>query len=73
MSSPPIDHETPVQGALIIHPEREGRGGARSAQARLEEAEGLALALDLEIRRGETLLLEGVGGGFTWGSVLLDF
>ena len=52
MSSPSIDHETPVQGALIIHPEREGRGGARSSQARLEEAEGLALALDLEIRRG---------------------
>jgi 3-oxoacyl-[acyl-carrier-protein] synthase III len=22
---------------------------------------------------GETLLLEGVGGGFTWGAVLLDF
>ena len=28
---------------------------------------------DGRIRRGETLLLEGVGGGFTWGSVLLDF
>ena len=52
MSSPSIDHETPVQGALIIHPEREGRGGARSSQARLDEAAGLALALDLEIRRG---------------------
>ena len=38
----------------------------------------LPLALDAgvrdgRIRRGETLLLEGVGGGFTWGSVLLDF
>lgn len=24
------------------------------------------------IRRGDTLMLEGVGGGFTWGAVLLD-
>jgi 3-oxoacyl-[acyl-carrier-protein] synthase-3 len=24
------------------------------------------------IRRGDTVLLEGVGGGFTWGAVLLD-
>lgn len=26
-----------------------------------------------QIRPGDTLLLEGVGGGFTWGAVLLDF
>jgi len=25
-----------------------------------------------KIRRGDTVLLEGVGGGFTWGAVLLD-
>ncbi|TRZ92889.1 MAG: 3-oxoacyl-ACP synthase, partial [Rhodocyclaceae bacterium] len=25
------------------------------------------------IKRGDTLLLEGVGGGFTWGAVLLRF
>jgi 3-oxoacyl-[acyl-carrier-protein] synthase-3 len=25
------------------------------------------------IRRGDTLMLEGVGGGFTWGAVLVDF
>ena len=35
-----------------------------------------ALALDHAVRSGqvkpgETLLLEGVGGGFTWGAVLL--
>ena len=41
-------------------------------------AASIPLALDAgvrdgRIRRGETLLLEGVGGGFTWGSVLLDF
>jgi 3-oxoacyl-[acyl-carrier-protein] synthase III len=26
-----------------------------------------------KIKKGETLMLEGVGGGFTWGAVLLDF
>ncbi|MCU0973737.1 MAG: hypothetical protein MUF80_07265, partial [Burkholderiales bacterium] len=25
------------------------------------------------IRRGQHVLLEGVGGGFTWGAVLLRF
>jgi 3-oxoacyl-[acyl-carrier-protein] synthase-3 len=23
------------------------------------------------VKKGETLMLEGVGGGFTWGAVLL--
>ena len=41
-------------------------------------AASIPLALDHGVRsgqvqRGQTLLLEGVGGGFTWGSVLLDF
>ncbi|HMN94295.1 MAG TPA: beta-ketoacyl-ACP synthase III [Hydrogenophaga sp.] len=41
-------------------------------------AASIPLALDQgvrsgRIRPGHTLLLEGVGGGFTWGSVLLDF
>ena len=41
-------------------------------------AASIPLALDVavragRIRRGHTLLLEGVGGGFTWGAVLLDF
>jgi len=26
-----------------------------------------------QVRRGDTVMLEGVGGGFTWGAVLLDF
>lgn len=39
-----------MQGALVIHPDREGRDGARHPEARLEEAVGLALALDLEVR-----------------------
>ncbi len=41
-------------------------------------AASIPLALDVAVRsgriaRGDTLLLEGVGGGFTWGAVLLDF
>lgn len=41
-------------------------------------AASIPLALDHAVRAGQiqagqTLLLEGVGGGFTWGSVLLEF
>ena len=41
-------------------------------------AASVPLALDAAVRsgkvkKGDTLLLEGVGGGFTWGAVLLDF
>ncbi|MFN9747045.1 MAG: beta-ketoacyl-ACP synthase III [Betaproteobacteria bacterium] len=41
-------------------------------------AASVPLALDVavrdgRIRRGDSVLLEGVGGGFTWGAVLLDF
>ena len=39
----------------MIHPDREGRGSARHPGARLEEAAGLALALDLEVR--ETMVV----------------
>ncbi|KQW71597.1 GTPase HflX [Phenylobacterium sp. Root77] len=50
MTSKSIEREAPPQGALVIHPQRDGRDSARSSQARLDEAVGLALALDLEIR-----------------------
>ena len=41
-------------------------------------AASIPLALDVAVRsgkvqRGNTLMLEGVGGGFTWGAVLLDY
>lgn len=41
-------------------------------------AASIPLALDAAVRdgrigRGQTVLLEGVGGGFTWGAVLLRF
>ena len=41
-------------------------------------AASIPLALDAAVRggkiaKGDTLMLEGVGGGFTWGAVLLEF
>ncbi len=41
-------------------------------------AASIPLALDHAVRqeqvkKGDTVMLEGVGGGFTWGAVLLDF
>ena len=41
-------------------------------------AASIPLALDAAVRdgrvqRGQKILLEGVGGGFTWGAVLLEF
>lgn len=41
-------------------------------------AASIPLALDVAVRdgrvkRGDSVMLEGVGGGFTWGAVLLDF
>jgi len=41
-------------------------------------AASVPLALDVavksgRVRRGDTVMLEGVGGGFTWGAVLFDY
>src|SRR4029079_12476388 len=41
-------------------------------------AASIPLALDVagkdgRMKAGDTVMLEGVGGGFTWGAVLLDF
>ena len=41
-------------------------------------AASIPLALDLAVRdgrikKGDTLLLEGIGGGFSWGSILIEF
>ncbi|MCK5911128.1 MAG: GTPase HflX [Caulobacter sp.] len=48
-----IDHAAPILKALVIHPVRQLRGQAaseaRDPNSRLEEAVGLAVALDLEV------------------------
>ncbi len=54
MTSKFIDHSAPVITALVVHPVRASDSDARDPQARLEEAVGLALALDLDVR--ETLI-----------------
>jgi GTP-binding protein HflX len=57
-----------VQGALVIHPDREGRGTSRGAEARLEEACGLALALDLDVRDGLIVTLRKLTPATLFGS-----
>jgi GTP-binding protein HflX len=45
-----VDWRPDIQAALVIHPARPGHAGLRSPEARLEEAVGLAEALDLQVR-----------------------
>ena len=51
--------------------EADAKAGTR-LQANSELALDAAIR-DGRIRRGQKLMLEGVGGGFTWGAVLLQF
>ena len=53
---------------LIVTVDEHGNTSAASIPLALDVA-----VRDGRIRRGHTLLLEGVGGGFTWGAVLLVF
>jgi GTPase len=51
-----IDHAVPLIRAIVIHPERSGFGASESSRQsveRLEEAVGLARALDLDVRAEE--------------------
>ncbi len=52
---------------LVVTVDEHGNTSAASVPLALDTA-----VRDGRIRRGDTVLLEGVGGGFTWGSVLLD-
>jgi 3-oxoacyl-[acyl-carrier-protein] synthase-3 len=53
---------------LIATVDHHGNTSAASIPLALDEA-----VRDGRIRRGDTLMLEGVGGGFTWGAALLDY
>ena len=44
-----VDRSAPVQRALVIHPTRPAQADSRDPAARLEEAAGLAMALDLVV------------------------
>ena len=53
---------------VIVTVDRHGNTSAASIPLALDEA-----VRDGRIQSGHRLLLEGVGGGFTWGSVLLQW
>ena len=56
MTSKLIDHSVPLIRAIVIHPD--GRSeSSRQAEERLEEAVGLARALDLDVRAEEIVRL----------------
>ncbi|HAC02005.1 GTPase HflX [Brevundimonas naejangsanensis] len=59
MTSKLIDHAVPLIRAVVIHPDRRG-DNARHASERLEEAVGLAQALDLDVRAQEIVRLRSV-------------
>jgi GTP-binding protein HflX len=66
-TSKSVDREAPVQGALVIHPDRESRGRARDPQARLDEAAGLARALDLAVRETRVVALRQLAPATLFG------
>ena len=53
---------------LIATVDRHGNTSAASIPLALDES-----VRDGKIKRGDTVMLEGVGGGFTWGAALLDY
>ncbi len=53
---------------LIVTVDEHGNTSAASVPLALDHAVRAG-----KVRRGDTVMLEGVGGGFTWGAVLLDF
>ena len=53
---------------LIATVDRHGNTSAASIPLALDESVRAG-----KIKRGDTVMLEGVGGGFTWGAALLDY
>lgn len=53
---------------VVVTVDRHGNTSAASVPLALDEA-----VRDGRIGRGQQVLLEGVGGGFTWGAALLEF
>ncbi|HMW17003.1 MAG TPA: beta-ketoacyl-ACP synthase III [Accumulibacter sp.] len=55
-------------GKVVVTVDRHGNTSAASVPLALDEA-----IRDGRIQTGQKILLEGVGGGFTWGAVLLEY
>jgi 3-oxoacyl-[acyl-carrier-protein] synthase-3 len=53
---------------LVVTVDRHGNTSAASIPLALDDAVRAG-----KIARGDTVMLEGVGGGFTWGATLFDF
>jgi 3-oxoacyl-[acyl-carrier-protein] synthase-3 len=53
---------------LVVTVDEHGNTSAASVPLALDEA-----VRSGRIHRGDTVMLEGVGGGFTWGAALLDY
>jgi 3-oxoacyl-[acyl-carrier-protein] synthase III len=53
---------------LVVTVDQHGNTSAASIPLALDQAVRTG-----KIKKGDTLMLEGVGGGFTWGAVLLKF
>ncbi|MCG7586498.1 3-oxoacyl-[acyl-carrier-protein] synthase III C-terminal domain-containing protein, partial [Photobacterium sp. OFAV2-7] len=53
---------------VVVTLDRHGNTSAATVPTALDEA-----VRDGRIQRGQTLLLEAFGGGFTWGSALVKF
>ena len=65
-----IEREAPISRALVIHPAT--REGMARADARLEEASGLAEALDLEVAEAFILPVRKIDAGRYFGRGKLD-
>ncbi|KQS56620.1 GTPase HflX [Brevundimonas sp. Leaf363] len=66
-----IDHTVPLIRAIVIHPD--GRSDSpRSAEGRLEEAVGLARALDLDVRAEEIVRLRKTTPATLFGAGKVD-
>lgn len=69
MPTPLIDHTAPPVRALVLHPDRAaGSGSARRPHDRLDEAVGLAEALDLDVRGQEVITLRRTTPATLFGS-----
>ncbi|RZS47456.1 beta-ketoacyl-ACP synthase III [Sphaerotilus mobilis] len=53
---------------LVVTVDEHGNTSAASIPLALDHA-----VRNGQVKRGDTLMLEGVGGGFTWGAVLVDY
>ncbi|GAB7194893.1 hypothetical protein DZJ_08400 [Dickeya ananatis] len=53
---------------VVVTLDRHGNTSAASVPSALDEA-----VRDGRIQRGQLILLEAFGGGFTWGSALIRF